>query len=316
MTMIGTVKCSEGIVLLADGQETITDYAKWSVNKIKSAELIGQFRCVMTGAGSADTIDMIWERVSELWHSAGSSYLHGWISGVEIRSVQQWREEIVSIVREATETCIIPWGNSHSGVSLIWLIQDLSGPSTQTGTMPIELFRTRGLDANNIRDFHFDGNPVLLARYLSDLYLKHYLWGIEEARAFAAYLLWEAKEYDPTVGKQSDIVTFKNDGSAFRMSYEELSYWEDHFRVLKREMSVLPLLSCATTIGKQLYNVDDRMERLNIAIKTLAAEQEQMRMGKRKSSRIDTILSPRLRKHAQRSEEKKAKKLGLMPVSS
>lgn len=314
MTMIGAVKCNEGVVLLADGQETITDYAKWSVNKIKSAELIGQFRCVMTGAGSADTIDMIWERVSELWNSNGSSYLHGWISGVEIRSLRQWRQEIVSIVRETAETSIIPWGNAHSGVSLIWLIQDLSGPSVQTGTMPVELFRTVNLDTNNIRDFHFDGNPVLLARYLSDLYLKHYLWGLEEARAFAAYLLWEAKEYDPTVGKQSDIVTFKSDGSVSRMSYEELSYWEDHFRVLKREMSVLPLLSCATTIGSQLYDVDDRMERLNIAIRTLAAEQEKMRMGKREPSRIDAILSPQLQKHAHDFEKKRAEKLGLTPV--
>ncbi|MBB5062631.1 hypothetical protein [Granulicella mallensis] len=125
--------------MLADGQETITDYAKWSVNKIKSAELIGQFRCVMTGAGSADTIDMIWEKVSALWNSPGSSYLHGWITRVELRPLQQWREQIVSTVRETTETCVVPWGNAHSGVSLIWLIQDLSEPPAQPGTVPMEL---------------------------------------------------------------------------------------------------------------------------------------------------------------------------------
>ena len=63
------------------------------------------------------------------------------------------------------------------------------------------------MSENNISRFYFDGNPILLARYLSDLYLKHTMWGLEEAGAFAAYLLWEAKEYDPTVGKQSDIIT-------------------------------------------------------------------------------------------------------------
>lgn len=35
MTLIGTLPCAAGAVLLADRQETIGDYPKWDVDKIK-----------------------------------------------------------------------------------------------------------------------------------------------------------------------------------------------------------------------------------------------------------------------------------------
>jgi hypothetical protein len=318
MTMIGAIKCRDGVVLLADGQETVSDYAKWAVNKIKSVELNGKARIVMTGSGDAASIDMIWEKVSELWGSSGSGNLVSWRADFENKSPKEWRKRIVSIVRSITKKSILPWGRNHQGVGLIWMIQDIAEPINGKPLgyeLSCELFRTSDLSENNIRDFYFDGNPVLLARYISDLYLKNFMWGIEEARAFAAYLLWETKEYDPTVGKQSDIITFRLDGTVSRMSYEESSYWEDHFRVLKREMAILPLLSCATTITRQLYETGEHMGRLKIAIRTLVLEQEKMRQKKRTSGRIDTILIPRIRAHAQLFQRKRTERLGLTPLA-
>src|ERR1039458_5671532 len=112
MTMIGAIKCRDGVVLLADGQETISDYAKGAVNKIKYVELIGRIRVVMTGAGDAASIDMIWEKVSELWGSNGSGNLVSWRADFENKSLQEWRKRIVSIVRSITKKCILPWGRN------------------------------------------------------------------------------------------------------------------------------------------------------------------------------------------------------------
>jgi hypothetical protein len=126
------------------------------------------------------------------------------------------------------------------------------------------------------------------------------MWGLEEARVFAAYLLWEAKNYDPTVGKQSDIVTFRHDGQVSRMSYEELNYWEDHFQVLKREMSSLPVFSFATGVIRQMYEKEDRVGRFALSLKSLISEQEKMRAGKRPNRRIDETLAPKIRAHATR----------------
>src|SRR5437016_4309873 len=70
MTLIGTLPVGGGAVLLADRQETISDYAKWDVDKIKHAELQGQYRFLMAGAGDANTIDMVWEEVIAEWHKA------------------------------------------------------------------------------------------------------------------------------------------------------------------------------------------------------------------------------------------------------
>jgi len=281
MTMIGAMRCMDGVVLLADGQETITDYAKWDVQKMKKAEFNGAIRIAMTGAGDADTIDMIWEKVSELWGSEGSSHFVGFIPGLPNLSVGEWRAKIVATVQKITKETIIPSGESNTQVELLWMIQDTASPP-QRPLWPFELFRTFGLRERNVQPYYFGGNPLLLTRYLSDLYLKNFLWSTEEAQALGAYLLWEAKERDPTVGKQSDIAIFKCDGTSWRVTYEEIAYWEDHFRVLKREMAILPLLSCATAITQSTYGLRDRMERLELAMKTLAAHQQKMREGKLK----------------------------------
>jgi hypothetical protein len=307
MTLIGALRCLEGVVLLADGQETITDYAKWAVNKIKSAEINQTLRVVMAGAGDADAIDMIWEKASHMWGSSGSDWMSGFIAGVEARPPVEWRKLIADVTREIVKKC-------DANVGLIWAVQDISG-AAQSAHCPFELFRTGGLFENKISRFYFDGNPMLLARYLSDLYLKNTMWGLGEARAFAAYLLWEAKEYDPTVGKQSDIITLNRNGHASRMTYEELSYWEDHFRVLKREMSFIPIFSCATAVTRENYNTQDRVGRFVLALKSLVNEQEKMRLGKRRNRPIDETLVPQIRKHAIRAHGK-AVKVTAMPSTS
>jgi hypothetical protein len=315
MTMIGAMHCFDGVVLLADGQETITDYAKWDVEKMKTAHLNGAVRIVMTGAGDADNIDMIWEKVSALWGSWGPWQFSGYVSELPNLSIKQWRKKIVSIVNKVTKECIIPSGESNAQVELIWLIQDTISPR-QTLMWPFELFRTNGLRERNIRPYYFGGSPILLTRYLSDMYLNC-LWMTDEARALAAYLLWEAKERDPNVGKHSDIVIFQHDGTYHRLSQEEIEYWEDHFRVLKREMAILPLLSCATGVIRQSYDLKDRIERLTLAIKALAMDQERMRQGKRKPGHIDDSLGPQIRKLGERQNKRqKAKQPQSNPQTS
>lgn len=291
MTMIGAISCVDGTVMLADGQETITDYAKWTVQKIKIAEVNNAIRIVMTGAGRGETIDMIWEKVSTLWGSNGSTYFHGYVAKVPSASAKEWRESIVTVVREITKQAILPLTDSE--VELLWFVQDLT-PNSLTLDTSTELFKTHGLNENNIRRFYFGGNPVLLTRFLSDQYLSEFIYGVEEARAIATYIMWEAKQYDPTVGKQSDIIAFKKDGTIWPVTRNELDYWEEHFRILKRETAPLPLLSCAGPIWRNIDNVS--LERLRLAFGTLIDEQRKLKSGKRKSGSIDKILVPKIRR--------------------
>ena len=309
MTMIGAISCGDGVVMLADAQETITDYAIWSVDKLKLAEINGVLRVAMVGAGVGETIDMIWEYVSSLWGGAGGPYFSGFVTGVPELSLPEWRARIIEIVREATEKAIVPWGNSASPVDLIWMVQAIS-PQGEQLMHPIQLFRTYGMNEVTIRRSYFGGNPIQLGRFLSEQYLNFHST-TDEGRALATYLLWEGKENDPTVGKRSDIAIFKRDGTASQIGYEEVSYWEDHFRVLKREMAMLPILSCAVGITRQLYDPHDRMERLNLVMNSLVKEQEKMRTGKRRPGRVDNALAPQIRQLCERQEKRKAKRLGL-----
>jgi hypothetical protein len=190
---------------------------------------------------------------------------------------------------------------------MIWAIQPL-GPNVLHSQAGIDLFKTSRLSANSIRPYYFTGNPVLLARYLSDMYLHGVSFSSDEAEALAAYILWEAKEYDPTVGKHSDIFTLRwPQGEISRVTLPELEYWEQHFKFLKGSLKLVPVLSCASALTKQLYNQDDCLGRLATTVKTLAREQEKMRKRKgAERSKLETKLTKNLQRVARKFSKKAA----------
>jgi len=229
----------------------------------------------------------------------GSSYFDGWNANTPKLSLPEWRRKIVSVAQDVYNVTKIE-------IEMIWVVQNVSPTDPRRG---IELFRTYGLRERNIKPYYFGGNPLLISRFLSDMYLRGSLWNLEEARALAVYLLWEAKERDPTVGKQSDIVLFRTDGSVRLLGQDEVSYWEEHFKILKREMAILPILSCATGTTQQIYKLQDRLERLALSVKALSKEQEKMRLGKRRPGRIDDVLVPQIRRLTKRQMNREIRRL-------
>lgn len=285
MTLIGAFKCPGGVVLLADRQETISDYAKWDVGKITHLEMDDRYRFFMSGAGDSDTIDMMKEQVIEAWIDTPSPST---LSALDLKAL------IVRVVARLTKKSILPYPNrDRPHVSLIWAIQQIAKP----GIGSIQLFRTYGLTVNRITSFHFDGNPVLLMRYLSDTYLKGVPIGIDEAEALSAYMLWEAKEYDPSVGKHSDIFTLREDGTIGRLDRSTEHYWEEHFRQFKKAIGPLPMVSCAAGIAQSTFPLKLELARLHAAIRTLSSEQQQMRKRTQKTrSSLENKLSKNIQK--------------------
>jgi len=120
MTLIGTLPVGGGAVLLADRQETITDYAKWDVDKIKHAELQGQYRFLMAGAGDGNTIDMVWEEVIDEWPKALPGSL---AEPINLKKL------IVGVVRRITKESILQYpSGERPSVELIWAIQQVTPP--------------------------------------------------------------------------------------------------------------------------------------------------------------------------------------------
>jgi hypothetical protein len=300
VTLIGAIKCGDGVVLLADRQETITDYAKWDVNKIAHFELANQYRCLMAGSGDSDTIDMVKQHVIAAWSGSVPSSANTVIGAITKKyvSADDLRPLILQVVKAITKKCIIPWPRSDRPyVDLIWAIQRINSP---LGPESIDLFRTCGLTVQSIDKFFFTGSPLLLARYLSDLYLKDLILMGEEAEALASYILWECKEYDPNVGKHSDIVTLKHDGTISRVDRISEQYWEEHFAHFKKSLQLLPLLSCASSaITKSIYPQEDHLQRFKVALTTLAKEQQKMRDdSKPRRTKLGEALNKNLRKAA------------------
>src|SRR5271157_920105 len=259
MTLIGAFKCRDGAVLFADGQETIPDYAKFAVDKIYSHWGRG-FRVLMTAAGESDPIEMLWDEVTEQLKNSGES------KSPALKSL------IARTVAKVTKKCLMPWPkDSRPSVEGIWIIQQ-----EEPGIDSIAMFRTRDLSVNSIKHHFFAGNPILITRYISDLYLEGVPpLGVDEAEALAAFILWEAKTYDPYCGKQSDIITLTVDGEIRWVFRQEAAYWEEHFALYKKSQRFMPLLTCAGPKLEGLYR--EQLERFVQTIKFLASEQKKMR---------------------------------------
>jgi hypothetical protein len=243
MTLIGAFRCMDGVVLFADRQETITDYAKWDVGKIKLLELVDTYRLLMAGAGDSDMIDMIWSQVHAEWRKD----LRG---SRKTENQEKLKDLICRVVATTTKKCMLPYpARERPWADLIWAIQNTNPQFTVNPLPPYtgrtDLFRTSGLKLLPIGDFYATGNPVFLMHYLEDLFIKGNVIGLEEAEALSAYLLWEAGEFDPTCGKHSDVFILRDDASIGRMTKSDERYWEEHFEHLKRSLRLIPLLSCA-----------------------------------------------------------------------
>lgn len=300
MTLIGAIPCGDGVVMLADRQETITNYAKWDVNKISHWELSGQYRFLMAGAGDSDMIDMIKQHVGAVWAGTEPISANTIIKAIceNACSADDLRSLIVRVVAAITKKCILPFPRGDRPyVDLIWAIQRINSP---LGPRSIDVFRTYRLSVLTIDKPFFTGSPLLLTKYLADLYLQNLILMTAEAEALAAYLLWEAKEYDPDVGKHSDIVTLRQDGTLGRLDRSSEKYWEEHFAHFKKSLRMLPLLSCSSDlITKNMYPAKDHLQRFKTALTTLAKQQAQMRKAnKPRRTQLEDALNKNLRKAA------------------
>jgi hypothetical protein len=272
MTLIGAFDSTD-VVMFADRQETLSDWAKWDANKIFYYEFFAHFRIIMSGAGDSNFIDMIWEEVSSKAKEMGFGF-----AKTPPTDVSKIRELVIGTVSRITRKCILPYPrNDRPMVDLIWAIQQRTPIPDPGPTWPIDLFHTYGLSVNRVNGHYFSGSPMLLMKYISNLYLDGLFLRTEEAEALAVYLLWEAKEYDPSCGKYGDIITLKRSGEVRGMSLSEIKYWEDHFKHLKKSMRILPLLSCASPFTEQMYKPQDHLQKFLTIMKTLTRESKSMR---------------------------------------
>lgn len=261
MTLCGAFRCHDGIVMFADRQESIADYAKWDVGKIYMYTLDGVYRVVMTGAGDSYPIDETWDVLTDsLW---------------KIKTFASVKPAINRAVSEVTRKTIFPVPRDERvPMDLIWAVQPLATP-VASALEHIQLFHTHRLSSVKMETNYFTGTPHLLAHFINDQYIHGLVLGLDAAEALAAYLLWEVKEYDLYVGKYSDIFTLRNNDSVSRIPPRELSYWDEHWRQFKESLRILPLLSCVTS--DRMYNINDRLKSFSASLRLLQKESRKVR---------------------------------------
>lgn len=275
LTLIGAFKTCDGVVLFADGQETVADHGKWEVQKIYLWESPGLFRVFMTGCGDTRGIEMIWEKVfttlrDDLWTAPGGL--------VRIRSTKDITALIERTVSQITKKSIFPSpGRDKPYVDALWVIQHL----TEKSLDPVVALFTDRLFVTTINDFHFVGSNLVLPQYISDLFGIHkVLHTLEDGEALAAFLLMEVKAYDPNVGKQSDIIVIGRNGSMRWVDKRDIRFWEDHF--LEYKTATQNMLRSSSSPSLKGAPFPDQLSRVSQRLIELQQIQERMRADRKK----------------------------------
>jgi hypothetical protein len=127
MTLIGAFNVQNAVVLFADRQETIADYAKWDEGKIYLFESTGQYRVAMAGAGFPEPINQVWQT---LWDK-NAHYIAGY--SINWPDYNGLKDRIIKTVHKVTTETIFPVPiEQRPNMELIWVIQALGSNLLQS----------------------------------------------------------------------------------------------------------------------------------------------------------------------------------------
>lgn len=209
MSIVAAFSTGEGMILCADSEETVADYAKRRVEKItlwgrKSAE----FHFAIAGAGAGHYADML---IFDLRNSIFESF------------AKYDPEKIIQFIQQKVADFYamhsLPRGNEAPVEFLSVLV-----PNAGLG-LPLLVHVTE--TAVNV--VQHERRCIGIGSYLAEFILEHILspyGGKHHLIAVAAYMLKEVRDNVVGCGKDSSIYFFGNDGSWENISQEFLARFE------------------------------------------------------------------------------------------
>jgi hypothetical protein len=223
LTLIASLRCSDGLILAADTEEVITEppLLRTRREKIRVLETpaISNWRVILGGAGEYDYIGMIGDLIEERISNCGTfSPTHAHI-GNSIRAAvaQVWRD----YARYEQRTIDIK--------ILIASRADQQGPFRLTVVSGAAVRRGLEVEAIGIGDATF--------RALTDRFIQHgqgstVSASVSAARIFVVYAMLQAKLSIPGIGGNTRIVTMTDDGDFRYMKSWSVSAIQGFFSTL------------------------------------------------------------------------------------
>src|ERR1700690_758941 len=197
MTVIAGFRCQDGIVICADTQETVTDFSKRNVNKVKverryihSADPSGTSVAVsFCGAGDGAFIDHL---TSKAWKNAkDASSLDEACDQMEATIKNEYQEYGTIFQQGLCPSVELIYGVKHDQDS--------------------RLFQAYGPVVNEVEEYCSGGIGSYMVDYLA---ARMYRPTLHECVILAAYILSQAKEHVVGCGGDSHIAVLRHDGAS------------------------------------------------------------------------------------------------------
>lgn len=247
MTLVASMKCTDGLILAADTEEVIYESPalKTTAEKLRMLDtpIMSECRIVAAGAGDVGFIRMVGDFIEDKFSE----------SIVLVHSHKQVEKHIRAAVAEVWrdyachETTSLP-------LQLLILSRCTEEPPRLTVVQRQSVYRGREIEAIGIGDATF--------RALADRFIQHGLLStvsanIKTACVFAIYAFLQAKLSIPGIGGQTRIVTISDEGELKYMKSWSVSRIQTFFREIDGHIrNVVQILSH----GKE--TTDDPVERL------------------------------------------------------
>jgi len=253
MTIAAGFPCSDGLVLCADTQETITGYAKVNTEKMTQIET-PFYNMVFTGAGDSGLIDMtvqLMDQALTLKEPNGT-----W----KIEEVL--RESLVDTFNQH----IAPWSQfpTEERPSTPDLLIGLQYPAATL------LYRATGTTLTRVHESHCVGTGIVLAKSLIAKLFDSEL-SITQGWLVALYILYQAKTWVDGCGGNSDILLLSSrDLKITRIPTTEVTEMEEHFAQFDEYIG--PVLRSTADRNMSQVEVNQLMKQFSVNMLTLRAK--------------------------------------------
>lgn len=255
VTIAAGFKCTDGVILCSDTEETVGDYGKRSRAKIlvrpqtnpippiqiprrkgdmsprPVPAIMPEVVAAFAGAGNSDFIDKL---VDKLWDALviPGSFADR-VAALEDATIEfhqkYWPVYPVDIRPEA-HLMVCLWTQAQCG-----------------------LFKVIGPLVNEIRGFASVGYGMSLANYLTERFYNQQL-SIKDATSIAIYLLQEVKEHVGYCGGDSHVLLMKPEGYAYFEYPANVRLAGERFRKLEEAVSPLILSSGNSDIAPEDFD--------------------------------------------------------------
>lgn len=250
MTLVAALAGAQCGVMLADSQETISGYAKKSVDKLTywgSGEK-REFRFALGGASnSGPYIDMLNFELSGTLLAMESSWIGDICKGLE------------KVVLEFHEKHIWPQRDQGPQLETLIMVQPqiphASDPAKETSVGSADLIHIHQTAVNPlINESH---KSIGVGSYLADYLLEKLAGGGTESHliATAVYILQQAKLHVDGVGLNGKLVLFASNGDIIEYDQEDINPLEQ----LMDEFNEVMAVSFREVVDKRAWMTPDRL---------------------------------------------------------